>query len=136
VTDGMHPKRRVSAGEVFERASLVRVAFQTIADTWSMLIMLALQDGALRYNELKRAVGGVSERRLSQTLKQLERDGVVDRNLVRAIPSHVEYSLTAIGEEVVDSLGPLLATILKNAPDVARARRRYDERHAQSAQDT
>ncbi|MFF3572758.1 winged helix-turn-helix transcriptional regulator [Nocardia jiangxiensis] len=125
------PERRVSAREVLERASLVREAFQTIADTWSMLIMLALQDGALRYNELKRAVGGVSERRLSQTLKQLERDGVVNRNLVRAMPSHVEYSLTRIGEECVDSLGPLLSTILKNAPEVALARRRYDEQHSQ-----
>ncbi|MFJ9367833.1 winged helix-turn-helix transcriptional regulator [Nocardia sp. NPDC101769] len=130
--DDMRAGRRVQAREVLERASTVRAAFQTIADTWSLLILLALQDGTLRYNELKRAVGGVSERRLSQTLKLLERDGVVDRNLVRAVPSHVEYSLTPIGEEVVDSLGALVSTILKHSPDVALARRRYDEQHTQS----
>ncbi|RQO43010.1 transcriptional regulator [Rhodococcus sp. KBW08] len=125
----LESERKVSAHDVLEQASLVRIAFQTIADTWSMLIMLSLQSGTLRYNEIKRAVGGVSERRLSQTLKQLERDGVVNRKLVRTLPAHVEYSLTSIGEECVDAFAPLVFTILKNSKQVAAARQRYDELH-------
>ncbi|WP_160311674.1 winged helix-turn-helix transcriptional regulator [Streptacidiphilus melanogenes] len=120
------------ADEVLARAGDVREAFATIANTWSLLILLALQDGTLRYNELKRAVGGVSERRLSQTLKALERDGVVDRKLVRSIPSHVEYNLTRTGEAVVDSLSELLSAIIDFSPQVAAARRRYDEKQAQA----
>ncbi|WBP86296.1 winged helix-turn-helix transcriptional regulator [Kitasatospora cathayae] len=77
-------------------------------------------------------MGGVSERRLSQTLKALERDGVVDRKLVRSIPSHVEYSLTPTGEVVVDSLGELLSTIIEFSPRFAAARPRYDEKQTQA----
>ncbi|MGW4120536.1 winged helix-turn-helix transcriptional regulator [Nocardia sp. NPDC004711] len=133
--DERRPGRRVSVGEVLARAGTVREAFDTIANTWSLLILIALRDGTLRYNELKRTVGGVSERRLSQTLKVLERDGVVDRKLLRSIPSHVEYSLTPTGEAVVDSLGELLSTIIEYSPQVAAARQRYDEKHAESAQE-
>ncbi|MFF0607159.1 winged helix-turn-helix transcriptional regulator [Nocardia tengchongensis] len=64
--------------------------------------------------------------------KLLEREGVVDRNLVRSIPSHVEYSLTPTGEAVVDSLGGLLSTIIEFTPRVAAARQRYDRKHAQT----
>ncbi len=130
--DEQRPRRRMPADEVLARAGDVREAFATIANTWSLLILLALQDGTLRYNELKRAVGGVSERRLSQTLKALERDGVVDRKLVRSIPSHVEYNLTRTGEAVVDSLSELLSAIIDFSPQVAAARRRYDEKQAQA----
>ncbi|MFB7454011.1 winged helix-turn-helix transcriptional regulator [Streptomyces sp. NPDC056194] len=132
MSDERRPEHQMSVNEVLARASDVREAFDTIANTWSLLILLALQSGTLRYNELKRTVGGVSERRLSQTLKMLERDGVVDRKLVRSIPSHVEYSLTPTGEVVVDSLGELLATIITFSPQVAAARRRYDEKAAQA----
>ncbi|WP_429419702.1 winged helix-turn-helix transcriptional regulator [Nocardia sp. GAS34] len=130
--DQQRPGYRVSVNEVLERAGEVREAFDTIANTWSLLILIALRDDTLRYNELKRAVGGVSERRLSQTLKMLERDGVVDRNLVRSIPSHVEYSLTPTGVAVLDSLGELLSTIIEFSPQVAAARQRYDQTQAQS----
>ncbi|MET8630967.1 helix-turn-helix domain-containing protein [Kitasatospora sp. NPDC004669] len=129
--DERRPGRQVSVNEVLARAGDVREAFDTIANTWSLLILVALQGGTLRYNELKRAVGGVSERRLSQTLKVLERDGVVDRKLVRSIPAHVEYSLSPTGEVVVDSLGDLLSTIIEFSPQVAAARQRYDEAQAQ-----
>ncbi|MBU3062317.1 helix-turn-helix transcriptional regulator [Nocardia sp. NEAU-G5] len=131
-SDQVRPGHRVSVTEVLERAGVVREAFDTIANTWSLLILIALRDGTLRYNELKRTVGGVSERRLSQTLKMLERDGVVDRNLVRSIPSHVEYSLTPTGVAVLDSLGELLSTIIEFSPQVAAARQRYDQKQAQS----
>ncbi|QVI20859.1 helix-turn-helix transcriptional regulator [Nocardia tengchongensis] len=130
--DQQGPGRGVSVDEILERAGEVREAFDTIANTWSLLILVALREGTLRYNELKRTVGGVSERRLSQTLKLLERDGVVDRNLVRSIPSHVEYSLTPTGEAVVDSLGGLLSTIIEFTPQVAAARQRYDRKHART----
>ncbi|WP_369251920.1 winged helix-turn-helix transcriptional regulator [Geodermatophilus amargosae] len=82
----------------------------------------ALHEGGYRFNALRRRVDGVSEKMLSQTLQSLERDGMVTRDVVTAIPPRVEYALTALGRRVAGRLGDLAAVLEDAVPEVERAR--------------
>jgi len=76
---------------------------------WGVLVLLELLDGTRRWSELKRAVVGVSEKMLIQTLQTLEADGLVDRVALPVVPPHVEYSLTASGRDAALLVRPLVA---------------------------
>ena len=71
-----------------------------VTSRWSVLIFLALRHNTLRFSELRRAVGGVSERMLAQTLRHMEEDGFVERIAYDVVPPHVEYRLTPLGQEL------------------------------------
>jgi DNA-binding HxlR family transcriptional regulator len=88
-----------------------RVVLDHVTSKWGVLVLLALTDGTLRWSALRRAVDGVSEKMLAQTLKTLEADGFVLRDARPVIPPHVEYSLTPRGRELADVLVPLVAWI-------------------------
>lgn len=85
------------------------VALSVIGGKWKPLILYRLAYGTRRYGELKRAVGGVSDKMLIQQLKELHADGVIDRRDHRQVPPKVEYSLTPFGKTLADALGPLCA---------------------------
>ena len=97
-----------------------------IGDRWTVLIIGALADGPARYGELSQSVAGISPRMLSQTLKALERDGLVQRQAFAEIPPRVVYSLTGAGE----SLRPVALAVeswaRQHASDVLAARERFD----------
>jgi DNA-binding HxlR family transcriptional regulator len=95
--------------DVFDPNCGSREVLDLIADKWSALVLYALQGRALRHAELGRAIGGVSQKMLTQTLRTLEADGMVRRVAFPVVPPHVEYSLTALGE----SLSPLLAEVCR-----------------------
>ena len=91
-----------------------------------MLALLALDEGGYRFNALRRRVQGVSEKMLAQTLQTLERDGLVTREVVTAIPPRVEYELTPLGARVAAQMRELVALLEGAVPDVVAAREAYD----------
>lgn len=100
-----------------------------IGDKWSVMIVGYLSDGPIRFNELRRQIDGISQRMLTLSLRNLERDGLVTRTLYPEIPPRVEYALTPLGQ----TLGPALQSLWdwagEHNKDVVAARIAYDEKH-------
>ncbi|HEY6793110.1 MAG TPA: helix-turn-helix domain-containing protein [Kineosporiaceae bacterium] len=95
-----------------------RTVLDHVTSRWGVLVLLALARGTLRWGQLRRAVQGVSEKMLAQTLQTLERDGLVHREALPVIPPHVEYSLTPLGDDLVAQLAPLMAWIAEHADEI------------------
>lgn len=118
----------MSEPDAFVRICPSRNVLARIGDKWSSLIIAALSDAPLRFGELKRRLDGISQKMLSQTLQNLERDGLVRREVFDQRPLRVEYSLTHLGE----SLSPLLLRLKvwseENLHIIERARERYDDK--------
>lgn len=94
-----HLATRLRRGDVFEPRCPSRGMLRNVTSTWGTLVLIALQSGTLRFSDLRRTVAGVSERMLSQTLKQLEGDGLVSRRSYPQVPPRVDYALTDAGRE-------------------------------------
>ncbi|MDX2850633.1 MULTISPECIES: helix-turn-helix domain-containing protein [Streptomycetaceae] len=107
-----------------------RVILEHVTSRWGVLVLAALIDGTLRFSELRRTVGGVSEKMLAQTLQTLERDGFVHREAHPVIPPRVEYSLTPLGKEAADQVWALARWSEDRTGQVIAARRTYDEARA------
>ncbi|WUD72979.1 helix-turn-helix transcriptional regulator [Streptomyces sp. NBC_00510] len=114
--------------DVFARSCPSRPTLEHVTGRWGSLTLGALVDGALRFNELRRRVDGVSEKMLSQTLHALERDGLVHREARPTNPPRVDYSLTPLGRDTADRLLALIGLVESRMPEVLAAQRRYDER--------
>ncbi|MGB3304031.1 winged helix-turn-helix transcriptional regulator [Gordonia sp. (in: high G+C Gram-positive bacteria)] len=115
--------------DVFSRNCASRGILQNVTSRWGLLALVALLDGELRFNALRRRVDGVSERMLSVTLQSLERDGYVNREMLQAIPPRVEYSLTEMGRQVAQQLTTLIDLVEGHVPAVGDAREAYDGHH-------
>ena len=96
-----------------------------ISGRWSLYLIIALMHGPKRFSELRRVVEGISQKMLTQTLRELEEDGIVHRTVTPIIPPRVDYELTAMGRELEGPLAAISAWTQRNAEEVARARRRY-----------
>jgi DNA-binding HxlR family transcriptional regulator len=103
-----------------------RQILNRIGDTWSVLIIMSLADGPRRFGELAAKIGGVTPKMLTQTLRGLERDGMISRTVFPEIPPHVEYALTDLGRSLLGLVGALEAWADGHIDDVARARDEYD----------
>ena len=114
--------------DVFERECPSRATLEHATGRWGLLALVALLDGTIRFNALRRRVSGISEKMLSQTLQALERDGLVLREARPTIPPHVEYSLTALGRELAAKLLDLIELLEGRMPQVMAAREAYDAR--------
>ncbi|MBM7367935.1 winged helix-turn-helix transcriptional regulator [Gordonia hydrophobica] len=114
--------------DVFSRNCSSREILQNVTSRWGLLALVALLDGELRFNALRRRVDGVSERMLSVTLQSLERDGYVHREMLQAIPPRVEYSLTEMGRAVAERLTGLIELVEGQVGAVGGARAEYDAR--------
>lgn len=114
--------------DVFARGCASRDLLADVAGKWSVLALLALDEGGYRFNALRRRVQGVSEKMLAQTLQTLERDGLVEREVVSAIPPRVEYALTPTGARVAQRVRGLVELLEEAAPEVVAARAAYDAR--------
>jgi DNA-binding HxlR family transcriptional regulator len=108
---------------VYDARCPSRAAFEHVTGRWGALTLGALRCGPLRFSALRRAVDGVSDRMLSQTLGQLEGDGLVHREDHHTNPPHVEYSLTPAGHQVADQVIALARTLESVMPTVMSARR-------------
>jgi len=122
-----------SEGTVFPRGDAyaadcpTRKLLDRIADKWSVLILLLLGREPLRFNALKRRIEGVSQKMLSQTLRSLERDGLVSRTVVATVPVTVTYAITPLGSGLIGSLQSMIDWAETHIPDVAAAQRDYDD---------
>jgi DNA-binding HxlR family transcriptional regulator len=114
--------------DVFARDCTSRDLLADVAGKWSVLALLALHEGGYRFNALRRRVQGVSEKMLAQTLQTLERDGLVEREVVTAIPPRVEYALTPLGARVAGQVRGLVELLEEAVPSVVEARGAYDAR--------
>ncbi len=103
-----------------------RQALELIADRWTMIVIKALADGRKRYGELHRNIEGISQKMLTQTLRSLERDGLVERTVYPVVPPRVEYALTPLGECLTEPLAAISAWAERHMSEIAEARRRYD----------
>ena len=104
-----------------ERCGSRRV-LDLVADKWAVIVIYVLSAGTHRFGELQRAVGGVSQKMLTQTLRGLERDGLVERKVYPEVPPRVEYTLSPLGETLVEPLSSLCRWAEEHFWEVERAR--------------
>jgi DNA-binding HxlR family transcriptional regulator len=109
-----------------ETLQALQAAVGVLAAKWSVLVLARLAEGTQRFNELLRQIDGVSRRMLSATLRQLERDGLVERHVYARVPARVEYELSPVGRHLLVALVPLAGWGLEHQADVASAREQYD----------
>lgn len=111
-------------GNLFSTDCPSREALKHVTSRWGVLVLVALMEGTHRFSDLRRKVGGVSEKMLAQTLQLLENDGFVNRVSYPVVPPHVEYSLTPLGKEVSQRVGALAEWIESNLPKIVRAQKK------------
>jgi DNA-binding HxlR family transcriptional regulator len=103
-----------------------------IGDKWSILVIGQLRDRTLRFSELHRAVTGISQRMLTLTLRQLERDGLLTRTVHPSVPPRVDYALTPLGATLLDSVAALAEWATTHRQEINNNRRRYDAHSART----
>jgi DNA-binding HxlR family transcriptional regulator len=110
-------------GELLSPDCPSRDVLKHVTSRWGVLLLVVLMDGVHRFSDLRRKVGGVSEKMLAQTLKWLEADGFVHRKSYATVPPHVEYTLTPLGRQVGKRVGSLADWIETSLPVIMDARR-------------
>jgi len=121
--------------DVYNEHCPTRIILDRIADKWTVLIVGALEDKTKRFGELRREVGGISQKMLTQTLRGLERDGLVTRTVYASVPPKVEYSLTGLGHTLVQIFKAIREWAGTNIEDVLKARNSYDIKAASETPD-
>ncbi len=111
---------KMRRGDLMAAACPSREVLKHVTSRWGVLVLIALEDGGTRrFSQLKRAIGGVSERMLAQTLQWLEADGLVRRKAHDVVPPHVDYSLTPLGIEAAEKVRLLADWIETRLPEIA-----------------
>ena len=113
---------QIRRGEVLDPNCPSREILRHITSRWGLLVLIALSEETLRFSELRRKVGGISEKMLAQTLQSFEEDGFVDRRSFPVVPPHVEYRLTPLGIEVKDQISGLANWLESNLHRVMKQR--------------
>jgi DNA-binding HxlR family transcriptional regulator len=98
-----------------------------VGDKWSVLVVTKLGSGTKRFNELRREIGGISQRMLTLTLRGLERDGLVTRKVIPTSPLGVEYELTPLGRDLLQPVSALGAWAIRNQGKIEQARAKFDK---------
>jgi DNA-binding HxlR family transcriptional regulator len=112
----------------------ISALLQRIGDKWSLLVVQTLGDGSKRFNELRREIPSVSQRMLTLTLRNLERDGLVNRTVTPTIPPRVDYELTELGRSLQKPICGLVTWAMDHADAIHEAQSRFDEeRQAEAA---
>ncbi len=111
----------------------VSAVLSRIGDKWSVLIVMLLGDGPCRFNEMKRRIGGISQRMLSLTLRGLERDGLVTRTVTPTIPPRVDYELTAVGRSLWVPITAVGEWAIKHQATIEAAQNRFDAAQGQAS---
>lgn len=123
VTTSMVP---VPAGDPYAAGCATRRILDRIGDRWTVLIIGVLGDSDARFSELRRRIEGISQKMLTQTLRGLERDGLVRRTVHPEVPVRVEYALTEAGRTLLEPLGALQRWSIEHLGDVAASQDAYD----------
>ncbi|WP_210581134.1 helix-turn-helix domain-containing protein [Streptomyces sp. GESEQ-4] len=114
----------------------VRQILDRVADKWSLLVIALLENRRLRFTELRREIDGVSQRMLTVTLRQLERDGLVKRTVHPVVPPRVEYELTPLGGTLHSTIRSLVTWTERHQQEIAAARAAYDRQKDEAVQDS
>lgn len=128
LTAAQRRERDRAAYDAFLAVCPARQLLDRIGDKWVSLLMAALSDGPMRYAELGRKVAGISEKMLTQTLRGLERDGLVTRTITPSVPVRVDYALTPLGESLGAVVRELKHWADTHMDDITAARDAYDTR--------
>ena len=113
---------------VYESACPAHVTLGHISDKWTVLVMGLLEGGPKRFSALKREIGGISQKMLTQTLRRLERDGFISRTIYPEVPPHVEYDLTVLGHSLSAPISAVRQWTEKHIEEIRTAQQIYDER--------
>lgn len=119
--------------DVYAENCPTRLLLDHIADKWAALILKKLDNGPVRFNELRRQVSGISTKVLSQALKELERDGLLTRQAFATVPVTVEYTITPLGATLVDKISAITHWAETNIEAVLAAQQKYDNKGAFAA---
>jgi len=112
--------------DVMAPACPTRQVVSTLGDKWSLLVLYALENGGtLRFSQLQRTVAGITQKMLTQTLRRLERDGIVSRTVFPTIPPRVDYALTDLGRSLSDVIAELRTWAYAHMDDIEAAREEY-----------
>ncbi len=106
----------------------LRDILDRVGDKWSVLVVVLLKDGRMRFSNLRRSIEGISQRMLTHTLRQLERDGLVERTVYPSVPVRVEYELTALGRTLIGPLAALAQWAEDHRGLILSSRAAYDGR--------
>ena len=131
----MEPNQKTQP-DIFQADCYSRQVLRMIADQWTMLVIYALGDGAVRFSQMLRRIDGISKKMLTQTLRSMERDGLVRRVVHPVVPPVVEYSLTPLGESLLEPIEAVRVWAYAHLADVANARAAYDLADHTPLQDT
>jgi DNA-binding HxlR family transcriptional regulator len=118
---------------VAEDCRAVSEVLARVGDKWTVLVVSTLGDGPKRFNELRKALGSISQRMLTLTLRGLERDGLVTRTVFPTVPPRVEYALTKLGRSLLEPVSELGLWARRNRPAIQDARQRFDAGEQQSS---
>lgn len=116
----------VSKFDVYDPACPARAVLEHVTSRWGVLALSALQQRTYRFSELRRRIGGVSEKMLAQTLQTLDRDGLVRREAYPQVPPRVEYSLTVRGKEAAALIEALVTWVETRMPAISDSQQRRD----------
>lgn len=122
------PQRSTTQWNVMMATCPSRTSLARIANKWTAMIVIALSDNALRFGELQQQVQGISGKVLTDTLRTLERDGIVERRVFAEVPPRVEYELTPLGSTLIEPLSALRHWAESHFDEVQAARTAYDHR--------
>ena len=120
----MKPAKR----HISENCQAVSEVLARVGDKWTVLTVSILGRGPMRFNELKRAIGGVSQRMLTLTLRALERDGLLTRTVYPSVPPRVEYELTQLGRSLLSPVSALATWAIDHRGSIDSARHKFDGR--------
>ena len=121
------PAMKECDGQRFASDCPSRLLFEQIADKWSMMVLTVLDDGPLRFNAIKRGLEGITQKALTQCLRRLERNGLIERRVIPSSPVGVEYEITGLGRTLQPPFRALYAWTVDHLPDVEQARRQFDQ---------
>lgn len=111
---------------VYEQNCPTRQVLDRLADKWALLILDRLENEPVRFNHLRRDISGISQKVLSQTLKKLERDGLISRTIFPTVPVTVEYALTPLGRTLTETVAMMAHWAEKHMDSVLAAQQAYD----------
>ncbi|TPN80665.1 helix-turn-helix transcriptional regulator [Mesorhizobium sp. CU2] len=115
--------------DVMQDACPTRQVLTRVADKWTMLVVLALGDGTLRFSQLRARIRGVTQKMLTQSLRGLERDGMVSRHVYPTVPVTVEYTLTPLGHSLAKAVAVIRDWAYTHMDEIDKARIHYDSDH-------
>jgi len=116
------------AYNVYSQDCPTRTVLDIVADKWTSLLIVALVPGTKRFQQLKREIGGITQKMLTQTLRSLERNGLVERRAYATVPPRVEYTLTRLGYTLSETLEALQDWSVAHVEEIQRARKLMDAR--------